>query len=195
MDDKTATVVVSAIVGLFPLLANTLVSALLGRSARSRRDDAITLARQRIQLLDEWVKAHETVSTPEHYADLKATASQELDTIHEGVIKALEQATPRLQRLKDRHLLERLFLLYRPESAASWVLHTLFYMSAAMFAAVVLLSALNLATGTAAEMVDYATFSLNVALPLLILAVVFRGLGALLDRQAEKRLEADALEH
>ena len=191
MDDKTVTLVVSSIVGLLPLLANAALSAIQGNTGRSRRDDAIAVARARIQLLDEWIKAQESVSTPDHYAELKQTASQELDSIHQGVIRTLATSEPRHERIRDRDAVQRIFLLYRPLNPISWLLHTLFYMSAAMSLAVVLLTAIHLITGTALEIPDYIEYGINLAVPLLVFALIFRWLGVLVDHQAEKQQEAE----
>jgi hypothetical protein len=184
MDKTTLAVVITGIVGLFPLLANTLISIFQGRTSRAHRDDAITVAKQRIEFLDSWIKSQESVSTAEHLAELKQIASEELDDIRRGVLTALATTAAKPSRAADRHAVQRLFLMYRPHSIAGWVWHTLFYMTGAMCIAVVLLTVLSY---------DPTTLEggVIIAVAFLILALIFRGLGALVDGWAEKKLQAD----
>jgi hypothetical protein len=192
MDDKLIAVIGTAIVGLLPLIANPIISAVQRRGRRARRDDAISVAKERVEFVESWIKAQELVSTAERLAEQKKAASQELDEIRGGVLKSLEEATHTPTPIADRHFVERALLLYRPNSVGGWLWHTLFYMTVLMFIAIEALTVLSVPNLSASDAAYNVKFALVFGVIAVILAFVFRGLAAVVDRDIQDRLRAEA---
>src|SRR5437899_1585557 len=117
--------VLVAIVGaVLPLI----ISSVQKRSAANKHDRELEQGLKYATYIEAWLKAQELLGTPEHVANAKRMAQQELD-------RSLQRISELSQRKENAHLpheersrLQRWFLLFFPSRLSGWVVHTLFYL-------------------------------------------------------------------
>ena len=188
--DKIITGLLGAGVALVPLIANTVIGAIQGRSARSRRDNAIAAAKSRVDFLNGWIKAQEDIAPPERLAELKESATHELDDIRQSVLSAVAESAPKPLQIADRHVLQNLFLLYRPRSVGGWVTHALFYMSAGALIAWLGYFYYSDVLIQEYSLVDDLSLIIGVAIPVLILAIVMQIVARAIDNRVDETIRA-----
>lgn len=194
MNPQLTAALLAGVAGLVPLVANLVISAVQSRSRRSQRNDAISLAKQRVEFLNSWIKAHQAVSAPDRLEAVKQIAYKEMDDIRDGLQVFLRESHPlamanRPAAVAARQQIDasrRWFLLYRPYSVAGWVWHSLFYMFSLCTLSTIALAFISILSG------GYDAASTIVSLLALIIYVIpvaiVRLIAGYVDKRAQQKL-------
>ena len=189
MKEQITIVIIGALVGLFPTLLATFIKWLDKRGLTARQDRALSIAQQRVEYLNAWIKVQETLCSPEQFDEIKQEVSKELVQINRNLRKNLVEEEDEFVTFEERNSLQRLFLLYTPRSVSGWVFHIIFYMSLGGLAAI-LISGFGLGVGTRGWSVGYLIGEWIFLSPLVLLIFLFRWLAVRSDRAADKKMEA-----
>ena len=117
--------VVGALLGLLPPLSKWLSD----RSSLAKRRQAFQDCKSHTEFFDTWLRAQESVSTPERIEELKSEVSNMLDSLikdYSNLLTHKEIEKPEVPAVLS--LLKRMFLAYWPHNFSGWVFHILFYM-------------------------------------------------------------------
>ena len=189
MKEQITIVIIGALVGLFPTLLATFIKWLDKRGLTARQDRALSMAQQRVEYLNAWIKVQETLCSPEQFDEIKQEVSNELVQINRNLRENLVEEEDEFVTFEERNSLQRLFLLYTPRSVSGWVFHIIFYMSLGGLAAI-LISGFGLGVGTRGWSVGYLIGEWIFLSPLVLLIFLFRWLAVRSDRAADKKMEA-----
>ena len=189
MKEQITIVIIGALVGLFPTLLATFIKWLDKRGLTARQDRALSMAQQRVEYLNAWIKVQETLCSPEQFDEIKQEVSKELVQINRNLRENLVEEEDEFVTFEERNSLQRLFLLYTPRSVSGWVFHIIFYMSLGGLAAI-LISGFGLGVGTRGWSVGYLIGEWIFLSPLVLLIFLFRWLAVRSDRAADKKMEA-----
>ncbi len=189
MREQTTIIIIGALAGLLPALLATLSKWLDKRSLTARQNRALSLAQQRVEYLDNWVKVQETLCSPEQFDEIKQEVSNELVQINRTLRENLVEEEDEFVTFEERNVLQRLFLLYTPRNVPGWVFHIIFYM---FFGILLAMLAFGLGLGIRAD--SWSTAQLIgewiVLSPLVVLIFLFRWFAVRSDRAAEEGMEA-----
>jgi len=188
MKEQITIVIIGALVGLFPTLLATLIKWLDKRSLTTRQDRALSIAQQRVEYLNAWIKVQETLCSPEQFDEIKQEVSNELVQINRNLRENLVEEEDEFVTFEERNSLQRLFLLYTPRSVTGWVFHIIFYMSLGGLVAI-LISGFGLGMGTRGWSVGYLIGEWIFLSPFVLLIFLFRWLAVRSDRAADKKME------
>lgn len=193
MDENSLKILFGALAGLIPLIAAAVINNAQSRSLRARRNDAIGIATQRVDFLTTWIASQESISPPEHYAQLKDGVQHELEDIKHDLdqLLAASQAVKRSAAEEHKSLAfwSRLFLMYRPYSIGGWVWHTLFYM-ACFIGIVFILTGLLAASPSESTFAYYVGYLIGIIIyliPVFAVIVVTRLIAGYVDNRAVKK--------
>lgn len=122
--------IATAVVGFITLLGGTwarLAAWNEQRSIKAKYQDEIGLAERRIAFLGTWLKAQESVCTPERFAEVKQDSARELDELRRKLTEFMHQADERKDKVNAGKSVRRMFLLFLPHNLGGWICHLLFY--------------------------------------------------------------------
>lgn len=196
MKENTTLIFFGALAGLFPILLTWTLSRLEKRSFAAKRDQALNLAKKRVEFLDTWVNAQKGLCSNERFEEIKREVSDELDQLMETLSERLaeeEDSDADERNIDERNLLERLLLVYYPYNVAGWVLHILFY----MFFGMTLLSIPLYKPGflrSQFSVGQFMTDSIIIIVVLILPMLIIRWLAVRADRKAEEKIAALAAE-
>lgn len=185
-------IIVGAIAGLFPVFLTSALSWLEKRSLATKQNRALDLAKRHIEFLDSWVKVQETISSSEHFEEIKLEASEDLDQLRKSLSERMVEEEEDIED-DEKNLLQRLFLAYWPHNAAGWVWHTLFYMFLGMNVLWVFGIGIDPDTGQYSRDVFWEDINTTLFLivPLLFVPLLLiRWLAVKTDRKAEEKMAA-----
>jgi len=189
MDRKDfLTAVIGSLLGLIPLFVTALLNWLDKRGRLARKEEEINFAQERVSFLSAWLQAREQAEGGEDSTGIKKAIALELDGIKQNLDPILLEAHAQpVVKVKERHFVQRLLLLYPPHKLVGWVFRGLFYMclSGIAFFAVPLIVPYQ---GQGLNPVAYVEGSLCLVIPSLLLAVLLHYLATRSDAEAEKDL-------
>ncbi len=189
MDQKTfIAALVAALLGLLPTILQALVSWLEKRSLVQRKEETLDFAGRQVAFLSTWMQARQQSDASQKIDEIKNEVASELDAIkvHVNSIMDIPHNRPTVNT-DDRDFFQRLFLFYAPHTADGWVHRGLYFLSLGCILFIFLMGALPDPASppmTAGDWFGYAIL----ALPFLLLAILFHALAVRSDRRAEKLL-------
>jgi hypothetical protein len=184
--NKFIETLLASLLGLIPLIATALLNWLDKRSRLARKEEEIDFAQRRISFLSNWLQAREQTEVGEESAMIKKNIAEELDGIKKSLDPILLQ--PHIQpivKTSERHFFLRLFLLYPPHKMEGWVYRGLFFMC---LSGIVFFAFIALYPDPAYPLSSKLLGSVCLAVPFLLMAVVFHFLATGSDRKEEAAL-------
>ncbi len=100
-----------------------------GRDQSFQRKQMRTEAEETIEFFEKWVKAQESLCSPEEFEQVKTHARAELDKAYQRLVEMHDTRT----HFQAYTLFQRAFLWYKPTRLLSWFTHSLFYLLFAVF--------------------------------------------------------------
>jgi hypothetical protein len=187
-------IIITALVGLFPILLTTILSRLEKRGLSAKQDRAIDLARKRVEFLEAWVKAQTALSSTELSEKIKGDVSTELDQLIENLSARLAEEEKRAGEEDERNILQVSFLAYRPGNFAGWVLRGLFYLFliGTLFAFLVIIPDVGLDPDTGVFSWEQLVIDLFLIGAIFVLPLIFiRWLAVTTDRSAAEKKQPE----
>ena len=108
------------------------LSALLGRidrrSSENRRKRSLEHARSHLDFLGSWLELQEKLVDPEALEELRRSTSRELESLRRSVVELSAPEESSYRALRDRPVLQRALLAYRPLRSSGWYYRWPYYM-------------------------------------------------------------------
>ena len=189
MDQKTfIAALVAALLGLLPTTLQALISWLEKRSLVQRKEETLQFAGHQVAFLSAWMQARQQSNSSQKIDEIQNEVALELDTIkaHVNAVMDIPHNRP-IVNTDDRNFFQRLFLFYAPHTADGWVYRGVYFLLLGCILFIFLMGALPDPASpptTAGDWLGYAIL----ALPFLLLAVLFHALAIRSDRRGEKLL-------
>lgn len=182
------TVLIGGLVGLLPILMNSILSWFDKRSLAAKQHGALELAKSRVDFIDRWVRVQQILSSAERFEEIKRETASELDQLKMSLSEILADHEQPVQEMTDKRLLQRLLLWYRPGNFSGWVAHIIFYVVLFLTLSLVISyqPGVDLATDTFSWSLLWSDliFVFIMFIPVLII----RGVAVRIDRKADENL-------
>lgn len=126
MPSEITIALIGALAGLLPAGLTAVFTWLDKRGREARQDRVLQLAHKRVEFLQTWLEVQQSVCDGAQLAQIKASVFGELNDLRGLLPSAIADDEP--ADMGERNFVQRLLLIYRPQSVLASVLHTLFYM-------------------------------------------------------------------
>jgi hypothetical protein len=189
-----------------PILA-TLLTAILAavgvllrdwlqkRDARHQRKEARLEATELISVIEKWMAAQQQICSSEEFEEVKQSVRRRLDRVYSSLVSSHDIKKP----IERRPFIRRALLFYKPASLLGWILHTIFYVLAALILVWGIFSIISIYRPQIYQL-DGQPLTLNEIVFIIILywllllvpALAIRGWALYLDKRNLKRFERSA---
>ena len=192
---EVLTIVIGGLVGLLPILMNSIVSWFDKRSLDVKQHGALELAKSRVDFIEKWVGVQQQVNSPERFEEIKRQTAYELDELKHGLTEVLAEAeeqpaTPVQESAKI--VIQRLLLLYRPLNFSGWIAHAVFYvvLLLTVFTVIGYQPGVDLTTGQFSWSILWS--DLIAVFILCIPLLIIRAVAIRIDRKAQEKLHTSS---
>ena len=114
--------------GVLPVVVTKAMSRMESRTELRQRVQALDIAKKRVEFVNAWMGARRSCLPRDSSDGTTQEALRELDEIRVSLKQALEVPSGEAKRYKDRSLIQRVLLAYKPKHMAGWWWRVAYYM-------------------------------------------------------------------